>query len=290
MRPVRARPSIWFLLSTLLGGCVGVPTPLAPSLRGSVGVPHLGVQTDATELPKAGLGFVRYRAFGQHYWGLPRLVRAIESSAAEVDRKFPGGAALVVGDLSARHGGKIVGHNSHRSGRDVDLLYYVTTPAGAPVASPGFVRLESDGLGVVPETGEFVRFDVARQWQLVRSLVTSKDVGVQFLFMSRALEALVIDYALALGEPLELVYRAETVLLQPTDSLPHDDHMHMRIACAPEELALGCSGGGPYWQWLPEPAAEPELDAGLLGLIAADDPFLSDAELAGGSHEPPGGA
>jgi penicillin-insensitive murein endopeptidase len=113
---------------------------------------------------------------------------------------------------------------------------------------------------------------------------------VQFLFMSRALEAQVIDYALALGEPFELVYRAETVLMQPTDSLPHDDHMHMRIACAPEELALGCSGGGPYWQWLPAPATEPELDAGLLGTIAADDPFVGDAALADGSAQLPGGA
>jgi penicillin-insensitive murein endopeptidase len=249
----------------------------------------LGVQTDAVELPKLGKGYVRYRAFGRHYWGMPRLVRAIEASAAEVEQKLPGGAPLVVGDLSARRGGKIVGHNSHRSGRDVDLLYYVTTPAGVPVESPGFVRLEADGLGVVPGSGEYILIDVPRQWLLTKALLASPEIGVQFMFVSRAVEALLIDYALARGEPLELVYRAQTVMLEPTDSLPHDDHLHLRIACAPGEFASGCSGGGPYWQWLPTPAVERELDADQLGAIAADDPFLLEAELADGRVAEPGG-
>ena len=42
---------------------------------------------------------------------------------------------LTVGDLSARHGGKISSHSSHRSGRDADLLLYMTTLEGAPVTA-----------------------------------------------------------------------------------------------------------------------------------------------------------
>jgi penicillin-insensitive murein endopeptidase len=263
-------------LSLALAGCVGVPSPLAPNLHGSVGVPHLGVQTEAVQLPPSGDGYTRFRPFGRHYWGVPRLVHAIASASERVRERAPGGAPLVVGDLSARFGGKISGHNSHRSGRDVDLLYYVTTPSGASIPSPGFVRIESDGLGSDPETGDFVRFDVARQWELVRALIEDPEVGVQFLFMSRILEALVIDYALARGEPLELVHRAQTVLLQPTDSLPHDDHMHLRVSCAPEEFVSGCTGGGPYWDWLPSVAPAPALDNAQLSLIAADDPWLNE--------------
>ena len=40
-------------------GCLGTPTPLAPGLRGSVGVPHHGVLTNGVVLPKRGPGFAR---------------------------------------------------------------------------------------------------------------------------------------------------------------------------------------------------------------------------------------
>jgi penicillin-insensitive murein endopeptidase len=277
------------LLSLVLStGCVGVPTPLAPGQQGTVGVPHLGVQTDAVELPARGEGFVRYRPSGSHYWGLPRLVDVIQAAARHVERAAPGGARLVVGDLSARYGGKIQGHNSHRSGRDVDLLYYVTTPSGIPVESRGFVPLDGDTLGFIPETGEYVRLDLAREWELVKFLLTTGDVGVQFLFMSRTLEALLIEYALARGEPLALVHRAQTVLLQPADSTPHHDHLHVRIACTPEEMVRGCSGGGPYWDWLPPPEAPLPLDAETLAAIAAEDPCPNDTALASAVGTPGG--
>jgi penicillin-insensitive murein endopeptidase len=272
----------------LLGGCFSAPTPLAPGLAGSIGMPNLGVQTGAVELPEQGKGFERYRPKGQNHWGRPRLVSAIERIAAEVETELPGGV-LVIGDLGARAGGKIPGHASHRSGRDVDLLFYALTPEGAPIASPGFVRYEADGLAVVPDSGDYIRLDVAREWLLVKKLVTDPELGVQFLFISRPLEALVVDYARARGEPLELVSRAQTVMLQPGDSLPHDDHLHLRIACSPEETQAGCSGGGPYWEWLPALPAGQELDQALLEEIAADDPVEPLEPLPVASSGPDGG-
>lgn len=284
-----ARLNHLFLTLLLLPACMSTPTPLAPGQRGSVGVPHLGVQTEALELPVEGEGFVRFRPWSKNYWGVPRLVRLIQDAAAHVARVMPGGAPLVVGDLSARYGGKIPGHNSHRTGRDVDLLFYVTTPAGAAMRSPGFVRHGGDSLAPVRETGEFVRLDVPRQWELVKYMLTRPDVGVQFMFVSRDVEALLIDYALARGEPMELIYRAQTVLLEPKDSLPHDDHVHLRIACTPEETASGCSGGGPYWPWLPEPLPAPPLDAEFFAAVASEDPF-EIGTLAGSSDSTPDGA
>jgi penicillin-insensitive murein DD-endopeptidase len=263
----------------LLSGCFSAPTPLAPGLGGSVGVPNQGVQTGALELPERGQGFQRYRPKGKNHWGRPRLVSALQRIAAEVDAELPG-SLLVVGDLGARGGGQIPGHASHRSGRDVDLLFYALTPAGAPLPSPGFVRYEADGLAVVQGSGDYVRLDVARQWLLIKKLVTDPEIGVQFLFISRPLEALVSDYARARGEPLELVYHAQTVMLQPGDSLPHDDHLHLRIACSPEETQAGCSGGGPYWEWLPELPASQLVSQALLQEIAADEP-LEPLEVPG---------
>lgn len=267
------------LLSLSLGACFSAPTPLAPGLFGSVGMPNSGVQTGAIELPEAGSGFVRYRPKGKNHWGRPRLVHALERIAAEVEHELPGGV-LVIGDLGAKSGGKIPGHASHRSGRDVDLLFFATTPSGAPIASPGFVKFEADGLAVVPDSGDYVRLDVAREWLLVKKLVSDPEIGVQFLFISRELEALLMDYARARGEPLELQYRVQTVMLQPGDSLPHDDHLHLRIACSPDEIQAGCSGGGPYWEWLPPLPESHELDQASLLEIAADEP-LDPLDAAG---------
>jgi penicillin-insensitive murein endopeptidase len=93
------------------------------------------------------------------------------------------------------------------------------------------------------------------------------------MFASRGVEALLIDYARARGESLELIWRAETMLLEPGDSSPHDDHVHVRIACSAEEEAAGCEGGGPRWEWLESLPPLGELDALALSEIARDDPF-----------------
>ena len=254
-------------------GCFSTPTPLAPGLHGSVGVPNRGVLTEAEELPVRGAGFVRYRPQGTHYFARPRLVHALQAAAATVLQQAPGGAPLYIGDLSAKTGGRIPGHDSHRSGRDVDLLFLVTTPSGAPVRSPGFVKFEGDGLARVQDSKDYVRLDVDREWLLLRTLLTSPEIGVQYMFVCHEVEALLIDHARALGEPDELVARAETVMLEPSDSLRHDDHVHLRIACSPDEAVSGCSGGGPRWQWLPPYAPQVDLEAENLLEIARQDPF-----------------
>jgi penicillin-insensitive murein DD-endopeptidase len=277
---VKSVSAVW-LGALLASGCFNTPTPLAPGLHGTVGVPNRGVLTESEELPVRGPGFVRYRPQSTHYFGRPRLVHALQSAAAHVTQLAPGGAPLSIGDLSAKTGGRIPGHDSHRSGRDVDLLFLVTTPAGASVPSPGFVRFEGDGLARVPDSPDYVRLDVPRQWLLLRSLLTSPEIGVQFMFVCREIEALLIDHARALGEPDALVWQAETVMLEPSDSLSHDDHVHLRIACSPEEAVAGCSGGGPRWQWLPPNEPVRPLGTQDWDEIAKDDPFDLSGRLTG---------
>jgi penicillin-insensitive murein endopeptidase len=257
LRAVRAAAAVLAGAPSL--GCFGTPSPLAPGLAGSVGWPHHGVQTGAVELPQSGDGFVRYRSQGGHYWGQPALVNGIIQAAQRVQQELPGGAPLVVGDLSAQHGGRIARHQSHRSGRDVDLLWYVTTPGGKPLQNPSFAHLGRDGMARVPGKG-YVRLDVARQWLLIKTLLSSEQLEVQWLYSSSVVEALVIRHASAEGEADELIHRASVVMQEPADGLSHDDHMHLRIACSPEARVRGCEGGGPHWSWLGVP---PWLDAEL---------------------------
>lgn len=278
-QPLRATLCLTLLMLPL--GCMGSPTPLAPGLTGSVGVPHFGVLTGGAELPAQGQGFRRYRKFGEANFALPRLVQGIERAASSLEQAFPHGPRLVVGDLSARTGGKIPRHNSHRTGRDVDLLLFLKTPDGLPIESPGFVSLDADGFAHLPD-GRYVRIDVERQWHLVKALLEDEELGVQFMFLSRDLEAFLIEYALAKETDLALVWHAETVMLEPADSLPHTDHIHLRIACSPSEAVAGCSGGGPHWPWL---EALPELPLATDALIEAarndepvPNPFVPEDE------------
>jgi penicillin-insensitive murein endopeptidase len=264
------RPLAAVTLGVALTGCFGSPSPLAPGLHGSVGLPNQGVLTEGLELPVAGFGYTRYRQSSSHYFGVPRLIAAIEKAAADVARESPGGAPLFVGDLSAKTGGKIPNHASHRTGRDVDLLYFITTVHGKPENSPGFIAISDDGLGQVPADGHFFRLDEKREWQLVRSLLTNPRIEVLWMFVSRDVEAMIITQARSLGEPNELVWRAEQVLHQPRDSAPHDDHMHLRIACTESELLNGCEGGGPHWPWFDPKDSNEVTDAALAQLLASE--------------------
>jgi penicillin-insensitive murein endopeptidase len=237
------------LLATAMLGC-STPSAIAPGLSGSIGVPHSGFLTGGVELPKQGKGH-RWKSDADHHWGVPALVALLEEATERV-QDARGGEPLYVGDLSARGGGALLPkHRSHRTGRDVDLLFYATTIEGIPVPNPAFVKFGPDGLGLLD--GRFVRFDVDRNWLLVRNLVASERAHVQWIFVSRVLEALLVEHAIALGEPPALIGRAQTVMQQPGDSLPHDDHLHVRIACVGDDFLRGCEGGGPRWAWLPGP-------------------------------------
>ena len=257
-------------------GCMAMPSPLAPGQHGSLGTPTAGVLTEARELPPAGPGYAWFRSRPTHY-GTSTLTDMIADAAAQA---CPSTEAppLLVGDLSAAHGGRLPGHRSHRVGRDADLLFFYTTPAGVPVTAPGFVRVGADGLAFVPpEAGgpTFVRFDVARAWSLVRALVTSEQGQVLWIFISRPVEALLIEYARAQHEEPYVLWQAESILQQPTDSLPHDDHMHLRVACSAAGLIAGCDDGGPLWPWRPPPPALSLDDETLAALIREDDAVVA---------------
>jgi penicillin-insensitive murein endopeptidase len=241
------------LATAVSSACSSTPSPLTPNMLGTVGAPGHGVLSEGVELPRSGDGFRWLNPSGHHY-GVPRLVDAVQMAAAAVDRERPGGAPLMVGDLSKRFGGQINGHATHRTGRDVDLLFYIMTPSGEPLQNSGFYKFGPDGLAFIPSDHggpRYVRLDVDREWLLVKTLLLLPQANVQWMFISAPLEGLLTEYARARGESPELIWHAETVMLQPRDSLPHDDHMHLRTACTPDESLVGCVGGGPYWPWLP---------------------------------------
>jgi penicillin-insensitive murein endopeptidase len=212
-------------------------------------MPHRGVLASSAELPSHGDGWRCLRDDGRHH-GLPRFVTTIERAASRVHSERPG-PPLVVGDLSAPHGGRISGHASHRTGRDVDLLLYLTTLEGAEVESPGFLHVGADGLAWDEKGERFYRLDVAREWLLVKALVEDDVARVQWIFVSRPIENLLVEWARARGDSPETILRAMDVMLQPgPPAEPHDDHIHVRTACEASEIGTGCEPTGPDRPWI----------------------------------------
>jgi penicillin-insensitive murein endopeptidase len=74
---------------------------------------------------------------------------------------------------------------------------------------------------------------VPRNWALVRALVADEVTPVAHIFIAAPLRRRLLDYAESIGERAALVAMAAEVLVQPGDSQPHNDHMHVRIAPPP---------------------------------------------------------
>lgn len=238
-------------VALLLGGCARAPSPLAPQYEGSIGLPNRGVLVGGSTLDCDAEGLRCLRDNDRHH-GTGRFVAAIARAAKTVNRLRPG-SVLTVGDISARAGGKVSSHASHRSGRDADLLLYLTTLDGVPVPSPDFVHVGTDGLAFDPAGKRWLRLDVERQWLLVKSLVEDPDARIQWLFVSRPVRAMLLEWARARGESVETLSRAMDVLVQPAPPAQnHDDHLHARTACSPAELARGCEASGPVRPWIAE--------------------------------------
>jgi penicillin-insensitive murein endopeptidase len=235
-------------------------------MGGSIGTTSHGVLIGGAQLgTRPSLKWLRQN---DRHFGVPRFVRAIEHAADEVARARAG-SVLVVGDISSQGGGPISGHASHRSGRDADLLLYMTTIDGAPIenAHPGFASVDADGLAFDPHHGRYVRLDVEREWLLVRALITDPEARVQWIFVSEVIEALLVEWARARGDDPEIIARAQEVMLQPRrPSLPHDDHIHVRTECTDEEVVRGCMRVMPMRAWLREeaPAAPADDDVDLV--------------------------
>lgn len=169
----------------------------------------------------------------------------------------------------------------------MDIFFYVVNAAGRPEAPhKAMFRYDRAGRavrwspprGVVAPTSPVpdVRFDDRRNWQMVRALLRDPDVEVQWIFIQRDLAARLLQQGATEGDDPALLARATQIMRQPSDSEPHDDHMHVRIYCDPKDRSLGCLDRGPErwwkkrWKYMAPPFGRPvdfDAAAALLGLL-----------------------
>jgi hypothetical protein len=154
--------------------------------------------------------------------------RAILETLAQ----FPKAHALAIGDFSASTGGRISEHNSHQSGRDVDLgLFYKKRPAGYPAA---FIDADEDTI------------HTAAMWSLITNLASTSgdDGGVKMMFLDFDLQGVIYDWALENGvseKRLNRIFQyphgrgASAGLIRHEPN--HGDHLHVRFQCAVADVA-----------------------------------------------------
>ncbi len=216
------------------------PKPEPPPRADSVGPPNDGRLEGGIRLDTTNKPYLRvvpaynYKDMDTR-WGLPALVHAIDRAAKVVHKKFPG-AVLGVGDISRKGGGELAHHHSHESGRDADLGFYLVNEKAQPVLRPSFVKVD-DKLAATTIPG--ARFDVARNWLFLQTLLLDRQARVSHVFVAEPIKHALLAHARARGVSRALYVRAAQVMMQPTGGLPHDDHFHVRISCPPS-MAKSC--------------------------------------------------
>ena len=240
-----------------LSGCVGPFGWDGTSV--SLGWHAHGVLRRPARLPVRGDGYRVGEPWQarESQFATDEVVETVVRVARAVQRTHPGGW-LSIGDLSHRGGGGSPEHRSHQSGRDFDIfLPAVDAHGGMVPLGDCMLHFDRTGRAVAWSAARggraparpvpAARLDAGRAWRVVRALLEDPGLEVQWIFVQRDLAAAILREAGA-SDPA-LVARAEVIVRQPSDSEPHDDHLHVRAFCDPGDRALGCEDRGPV-RWL----------------------------------------
>lgn len=258
------------------------PDPLSwPAARStSIGHPARGRLEGGVPLPLTAPGLLLHpgKDPGSRF-GTVELVQGLLRATAAVERADPG-APLTVGDLSREAGGDIPGHASHRTGRDVDVLFHLRHDTadgeGEPFVPAKAIPLDPEGRGTDygdladPSDDVPVRIDLARTWAFVAALLADDAAAVQRIFIVEHLRGLLLEEAARVEAPAEVIERFADVTCQPR--FPHDDHMHIRVFCSLDDVAAGCEDTPPMYPWRKQALAAAGVEPGRAEPDGDEDP------------------
>jgi len=190
----------------------------------SFGAPWSGKLVDSTKFRAPERTHVRrpHRAFATR-----TTIEHTRRAIIETLQAFPKTHELAIGDFSAPHGGWLSEHNSHQSGRDVDLgLFYKKRPAGYP---DSFINADERTL------------NTAAMWALIAKLASTADDdgGVRVMFLDFELQGVIYRWAKANGASVSRLNKifqyphgrgASAGLIRHEPN--HGDHLHVRFNCA----------------------------------------------------------
>jgi len=144
----------------------------------SIGTPSRSTLINGVALPENPHWTVAPNA---DTWATSETLAAIQTAVDTVYEIFPDSPPIVIGDISDSDGGRLKRHVTHQGGRDVDFGFYYKAGKGAWFAP-----------------GSAANLDLARNWALVRALVTRTDV--ETILLDTRIQQSLYRYALGLGE------------------------------------------------------------------------------------------
>jgi murein endopeptidase len=169
--------------------------------------------------------------FPKNAYGTAAVNQRLRTCSAFMHALMPWSADLLIGDLSRPGGGRFPPHESHQSGRDADVGYYLADN----VQNATLHRVGRDMM------------DPAKTWLYMRCLIAGGDVVRMYVDTSlqRALVAYLKEHGAETPEQLARLFEVEggpEALIQ--HARHHDTHLHVRFACAPEQDAPAPSATG----------------------------------------------
>lgn len=190
----------------------------------SVGYPGAGSVEGAMPMVDGSGRMLRHTPWKA--WATRTTVATIDLVLREWARRYPSEQPIIVGNLSARGGGRLQPHSSHQSGRDVDLSY------------PQIWDHKSE-LG--PQEMNERNLERNLTWSLLELL--HETGAVEAVYIDRKLQKLLYEFALETGrygkKELEnwMEYPSSTGTGSPIiQHVPgHSDHLHVRFKCTPSE-------------------------------------------------------
>jgi len=186
-----------------------------PSLGSiSIGFADRGRVLNAVQMPRDPAWIVERPELA---FATRETVDALSLAFRAVRRQFPDSAPGRLSHVGAREGGYLRPHRSHQSGRDADIGFYYKND-----------RIPARG---VPREK---LLDPARNWALIRALITETDV--QVILVDRRIQAVLHRFALSIGENAHWLAQVFGGIVKHARS--HRDHFHVRFY-APRSQELG---------------------------------------------------
>jgi hypothetical protein len=159
-------------------------------------------------------------------WATQTTVATLDVILREWERRFPKRQPILVGNMSARAGGRLKPHSSHQSGRDVDLSY------------PQIWDRKEE---LNWRTMNASNLDRDLTWSLLELLVETG--AVEVILIDTKIQRLLYEYALETHRYSEKELEnwmqypgnssAEKPLIQHVPG--HEDHIHVRFKCTAAE-------------------------------------------------------
>jgi penicillin-insensitive murein endopeptidase len=163
------------------------------------------------------------------------LVKALEEAGEILNRWIPG-AKIGYLDASGRKGGDLLGHLSHKHGRDVDICFFGRKedarlfPEGPQIFTVGYIlNYDKDG-----RSGSLT-FDRGANLFMIVALLEQKSASVEKIFVEPYMKKWLLVEAKNIRLPDRTISKLSQILRYAgKQAAKHDDHLHVRFAL-PEE-------------------------------------------------------